>query len=214
MKLRTSQWIILALIVISIIVSIVLVPYMPQRMASHWNMQGEVDGTMSRFWGLFLLPMVSVFLFLLFILIPKIDPLKANIQKFQKHYDGFVFILMLFLSYIYVLTLLWNRGIHFNMTRLMVPAFAALLFCSGMVIERAKQNWFIGIRTPWTLSSERVWERTHKLGGKLFKVAGIISVIGIVLPDHGFYFILLPIVLISLVTVIFSYVEFKKEKNH
>jgi len=61
------------------------------------------------------------------------------------------------------------------MGQMMVPALGILFYYCGILIENAKRNWFIGIRTPWTLSNEKVWERTHKIGGKLFKIAGLIA---------------------------------------
>ena len=65
------------------------------------------------------------------------------------------------------------------MTKFIIPAFAVLLFYIGILIKHAKRNWFIGIRTPWTLSSDKVWDKTHALGGKLFQVSAVITLGGI-----------------------------------
>jgi len=88
---------------------------MPDEMASHWNFKGEVDDYLPKFWGLFLMPIISLGLFLLFLLIPKIDPLKANIEKFRKYFDGFMVLMMVFLFYIYLLSIIWNLGKRFDM---------------------------------------------------------------------------------------------------
>jgi len=184
---------------------------MPEKMASHWNIQGKVDGYLSKFWGLFLMPLLSLALFVLFLLIPKIDPLKANIEKFRKYFDGFIILIILFLFYLYLLTIFWNFGNKFSMNQVLPPAFGILFFYCGILIEKAKRNWFIGIRTPWTLSNEKVWERTHKIGGKLFKVAGIIVLLGIIFPNYAFFFILFPVIAVSIYTVIYSYFEYRKE---
>lgn len=90
--------IILGMILFSFIVSIYFYPQMPEKMASHWNVQGEVDGYMSKFWGLFLMPFVLIGIGLLFVAIPRIDPLKANIEKLRKYCDGFI-ICFLFLCF-------------------------------------------------------------------------------------------------------------------
>jgi len=212
--MRKSEIIILIIILLSFAVGIYLYPQMPEKMASHWNIKGQVDGYMPKLWGLFLMPIISVFLLLLFILIPKIDPLKENIKKFRNYFDWFIILIVLFLFYLYLLTIFWNRGTRFDMVLLLTPAFGILFYYAGILIENAKQNWFIGIRTPWTLSNEKVWDKTHKLGGKLFKAAGIISFFGILFKNYSLFFVIIPVLFFSIYTVIYSYFEYQKEKNH
>jgi len=189
--MRKSSVIILLIILASFIAAIYLYPQMPDEMASHWNFKGEVDDYLPKFWGLFLMPIISLGLFLLFLLIPKIDPLKANIEKFRKYFDGFIVLIIVFLFYIYFLSIAWNLGKRFDMGQMMVPALGILFYYCGILVENAKRNWFIGIRTPWTLSNEKVWERTHKIGGKLFKISGVIAFLGIVLPKYAVFFVLI-----------------------
>ena len=209
--MKRSNLIILAIILISFIIGISFYPKMPEKMASHWNFKGEVDGYISKFWGLFLMPFISVFLFLLFLVIPKIDPLKENIEKFRKYFDSFIIIIILFLFYLYLLTIFWNLGIKFSMPQFLAPAFGMLLYYCGVLIENAKRNWSIGIRTPWTLSSEKVWDKTHKIGGKLFKIAGITAFLGILFPDFALFFVLAPVIIFIIYTFFYSYFEYKKE---
>lgn len=182
---------------------------MPELMASHWNTAGEVDGYMSRFWGVFLMPIISLAVFGLMIFLPRIDPLKQNVDKFKGYYDGFILTLFLFLFYIYGLTLAWNLGYRFPMGAILLPAFACLFFYIGVMLAKSKRNWFIGIKTPWTLSSEEVWDKTHRLGATLFKLAGVLALIGLLLPDYAFWFILVPILLFTLVLFAYSYIIFK-----
>jgi len=211
--MRKSRIIILLIILISFAVGIYLYPLFPDTMASHWNVQGQVDGYMSKFWGAFLMPFIVVGLFLLFIVIPKIDPLKENIEKFRKYYETFIVAIILFLFYLYILTLVWNLGITFDMNRFLIPAFGILFYYAGILVENAKRNWFIGIRTPWTLSSEVVWEKTHKIGGKLFKIAGIIALLGIFIPEYTFFLVMIPVLSFSLYVIVYSYFEYQKEKD-
>ncbi|MCK4782023.1 SdpI family protein [Candidatus Parcubacteria bacterium] len=209
--MKKSVVITLGLILISFLIGVYLYPQMPEKMASHWNSRGEVDDYMPRFWALFLMPMFSIGLFLLFLLVPKIDPLKQNIEKFRKYYDGFIVLIIGFLLYVYILTIFWNLGFRFNMVQLMMPALGALFYYCGVLMENAKRNWFIGIKTPWTLSSEIVWNKTHKLGGRLFKIAGIIALLGIILEDYAFIFIIVPVIFISVYLIAYSYFEYQKE---
>ncbi len=211
--MRRSKIIILGIIILSFAVGIYFYPQMPDKMASHWNIQGEVDAYISRFWGLFLIPIISIGLLALFVLIPKIDPLKENIKRFRKHFDGFIVLIMIFLFYIYLLTVLWNIGIRFNMAQLMIPALGILFYYCGILVENAKRNWFIGIRTPWTLSNEKVWDKTNRIGGKLFKVTGIIAFLGIFLPKYTIFFVIIPVISIAVYTVIYSYFEYQKQKS-
>lgn len=208
---KETKIIALAIIILSFIIGFYFYPTMPCRMASHWNIKGEVDGYMSRFWGLFLMPIISVFLVLLFVLIPKIDPMKANIEKIKKHYENFIVLLLLFLFYLYILTIFWNIGLRFAMVRFLVPAFATLFYYCGVLIEKAKRNWFIGIRTPWTMSSEAVWNKTHRIGGRLFKLVAIFSLLGLYFQDCAFFFMLFPLLSVVIYTTIYSYFEYRKE---
>ena len=210
MKLRKSEIISLLIIMISFIIGISFYSLLPDKVASHWNAKGEVDGYMSKFGGLFLMPVISLVLLLLFIIIPKIDPLKHNIEKFRKYFDGFIVLMMLFLFYLYILTILWNIGVRFNFVHLLVPIFSIFFYYCGILIQKAQRNWFIGIRTPWTLSNEEVWNKTHKIGGKLFKIAGIISLIGILLPEYALFFVICPLIIASLFPVIYSYFAYQK----
>lgn len=115
-------------------------------------------------------------------LIPKIDPLKENIQKFRRYFDVFMLLLFGFLFYLYTLTLLWNLGYRFNIIQLLAPAFGLIIYYAGVMMENAKQNWFVGVRTPWTLSGESVWDKANRLAGRLFNVAGILAALGVVFP--------------------------------
>ena len=96
------------------------------------------------------------------------------------------------------------------MVQMMSPAFAALLYYIGVVLEKTKSNFFVGIRTPWTISDETVWEKTHKLGGKLFKASGIIALFGVFFKEFAFVLIIVPILAASAYAFVYSYIEYKK----
>jgi uncharacterized membrane protein len=149
-------------------------------------------------------------LLLLFAAIPRVDPLRQNIEKFRSQYDFFILGLTAFMFYVFALTIIWNLGLKFSMSTALVPAFALLVFFLGIFLGNVKRNWFVGIRTPWTLADDRVWDKTHKLGSKLFKVGGIVTLFGAFFPIAAFYFIFFPIVVVSLFLVFYSYLEYKK----
>jgi uncharacterized membrane protein len=209
--MRKSEIIIFGIVLLSFILSASFYPQMPEQVASHWNAQGQVDGYMSKFWGLFFLPFVLVGLALLFLAIPRIDPLKANIEAFRKYYDGFVILFLVFMLAIHFQVILWNIGLKISPNVVMPIALGLLFFYAGILCENAKRNWFVGIRTPWTLSNDRVWDRTHQIGGKLFKVAGVIAFLGVFFQNYALFFIVAPVLVVTVYTVVYSYVEYQKE---
>ncbi|OGV93005.1 hypothetical protein A3B57_00780, partial [Microgenomates group bacterium RIFCSPLOWO2_01_FULL_47_10] len=164
-----ARRILLVIILVSVVLSIYFYPQFPAQIASHWNARGDVNGYMPKFPGLFLMPMLLSVLFVLFSIIPVIDPLKANIRKFREYFEKFIVLLFAFLLYIQLLTIIWNLGVRFDMTLFILPALALLFFYIGILMEKARRNWFIGIRTPWAMSSDKVWANTHRLGSKLYK---------------------------------------------
>jgi uncharacterized membrane protein len=203
--------IIISIILISFAIGIYFYHQMPDFMASHWNAKGQVNGYLPKLWGLFLMPFISLFMFLLFLLIPGIDPLKSNIRKFRDYFDGFILLIIAFLFYLYSLTIIWNLGIKFDMVQFLLPSLAIIFYYAGILVENAKRNWFIGIRTPWTMSNDQVWDKTHKIGGKLFKAAGIIALLGIPFPDYAIFFVIIPVLSVAVYTIVYSYLEYQRE---
>ena len=205
---------IVCIIILSFIIAAYAYNVIPEdKVASHWNFKGEVDGYMPKFWGFFLMPIISVALFLLLIFIPKIDPLKNNVAKFRKYYDYLILAILLFLFYIFLLTIFANFGYRFNMNYAIIPAFALLFIILGYFLRKTKRNWFMGIRTPWTISSDEVWEKTHNLGSVLFIIAGIIVFLGIFFQDYIWLFFIVPIIIAAIVPVVYSYIIWRKIKK-
>jgi uncharacterized membrane protein len=211
--MRKTIVVTLGLVLISLASGVLLYPIMPDRVASHWNMNGEADGYGSKAAGVFILPALSALLLFFFLIIPKIDPLGKNIESFREYYDGFILSFIAFMSYLYLLTVLWNTCCKFNMSQALSPAFGILFYYLGIMTENAKRNWFIGIRTPWTLSSDVVWDKTHRIGGKLFKVAGVIALLGALVPQYAILLMLVPVLFVAAYTVIYSYAEYAKQNK-
>lgn len=213
MKTKTALFWMLILILLSTAGGILLWHQLPPLMASHWNANDQVDGYISRFWGVFLMPCITLLMMGLFLIIPKIDPLAKNIERFRSTFNNFIVLIVCFMVYIYVLTLIFNLGYTFAMSRAMLPALGVLLFAAGVLIGNAQPNWFIGIRTPWTLSNDLVWEKTHRLGSILFKVAGVLTILGVFWGELAFWFVMGPILIAAFVPVIYSYFIFRKAQH-
>ena len=116
----------------------------------------------------------------------------------------------LFLLVVYAQSVLWNLGKEISFSLTMPFLFGALFIYIGFFLEKTKQNWFIGIRTPWTLSSPEVWEKTHKLGGKLFKAAGVLSVLSVFFPAYAFLVVIALVIASAIATVIYSYLVYAR----
>ena len=213
MTTRMTTLIVLILITVATIAGVMLWSQFPEQMASHWNQNDLVDGYMSRFWGVFMMPLFSLGLFLLFLVIPQIDPLKANIAQFRGIFNLFITFIIGFMLYIHALTLAWNLGYTgFKMSQAMLPAMGLLFFLIGLMLRQAKRNWFIGIRTPWTLSSDTVWDKTHQLGAILFMASGVLALIGGFLGGMlAFWFLFVPLMGSTLFLLIYSYVLYQQE---
>jgi uncharacterized membrane protein len=167
---------------------------------------------MSRFWGVFMMPLTSAFILALFLLLPNIDPLKENILAFRKEFNLFILITLIFLAYIWLLTILWNLGYtSFKMGSAILPALGFLFFVIGYVIRKAKRNWFIGIRTPWTLSSDAVWAEIHRIGGTLFMLSGFFAIMGVFFGAYGVWFTLVPLLSSTLFLYVYSYILYQRE---
>ena len=203
--MKRCETAIAVLVLLSFLAGAALYPRLPEQMASHWNAQGQVDDYLPRFWGVFLLPLVLTALWLLFVAIPRIDPLRENIAAFRRHYDRLVLVITLFMLAVYAHTLLWSLGIQLGTNYLMSALTGLLLFFVGVTLQHAKRNWFVGIRTPWTLSSDAVWQKTHRLGARLFKLTGVLALLGLLLPAFAIYLVLVPVVTASIVIVVYSY---------
>ena len=213
MSTRTTTIIVLLMLVAGIVAGLLLWNRLPDQMASHWDINDQVNGYMPKTWGVFLMPLIALGMFLLFLVIPNIDPLKANIARFRETFNLFVALIVAFMLYIYALTLTWNLGYtNFKMSTSMLPAMGLLFIFVGFMLRKAKRNFFIGIRTPWTLSSDTVWDKTHQLGSILFMVSGVLALIGGIFGGMtAFWFLFVPLIGSTIFLLVYSYVLYQRE---
>ena len=201
------------ILIVSFGLSIASYNILPEKLITHWNAQGEPNGYMGKDIGLFLMPVIGLIIAIVLFVVPKIDPLKKNIQSFIKYYNMFILIILGFFLYIHAITITANLGYNINITQLISPAIGVILFFAGILIGHAKRNYMIGIRTPWTLASEKVWNKTHKKGKTLFKSCGIICFFGLVIPNYTMWFIIAPISISIIYLFAYSYIEFRNEEK-
>lgn len=208
MKTKWVLLIVAILLMISFGSSMFVSSRMPEKMASHWNEYGRADGYSNKTVALYVIPGTEVAVLLLLVFLPRVDPLKGNIEKFKSTYDLFLVGFTGFMTYLHILTLTWNLGARINMTVWMMPGLAALMFLTGHLVSKARQNYFIGIRTPWTLANSVVWDDTHRLGGIGFKLVAGLSILGILFPDQAFFFLMAPLLVLVVGLVLYSYLRY------
>lgn len=180
----------------------------PDQVAIHWNLAGQVDGYSSKLLGLGLFPILMIVFGGLFLILPKLDPLNKNFVDFQKEYFLLSGAIMLVFYSIFTFVLFWNLGFLFDMTQVFSIIFGVLWFVIAYVLKGIKRNFFVGIRTPWTISSDIVWSKTHILGSKLFFISGLLSLIG-GFSSLAFWFVIGPVLISSLISIIYSYIIFQ-----
>jgi uncharacterized membrane protein len=156
--------------------------YLPDRMPVHWGLSGEPDRWGSRLEGAFMVPAITLATVLLMRFLPRIDPRRANYEKMADVYDFVIALLATIMLGIHAVVLAAGLGHRIPIDTL-VPAFIGLLFILlGNVLPRARSNWWFGVRTPWTLSSDLVWAKTHRIAGFCFVVAGLVLMATPLLP--------------------------------
>ena len=211
-KVDIAIFIILAALAVHIIV---VYPLLPETIPTHWNFKGEIDG-----WGgkssLWLLYGITVLTNFFMLLVPKIEPKKENYEKFKDIYPIFRFMLVMVFAGLLEVNI--KAGFDPNgveMHRLVPIMLCILIIVLGNYLPKCKHNYTIGVRTPWTLASETVWTKTHRLSGVLWVASGIVMLIANLLINGTFSFIITMVgfVIISLIPTIYSYIEFNKEKN-
>ena len=204
------------LVVISIILGCYFYSVFPDQVPMHWNINGEVDGWGSAFSGAFILPIILFGIYFLFVLIPLIDPKKEKYQQFEKVYRVFRLLIMLVMFAVYLIASDNALGYAIRV-EIWIPVIIGLLFLvMGNYFGKIKPNWFMGIRTPWTLSNEEVWNKTHRLGGKLFMVLGLFMISTPLWQTKSatmFWLVMVPVLLVTIVPIIYSYIIYRRIKK-
>jgi uncharacterized membrane protein len=208
------KWIPLLIVAVAIIASVAVYPNLPQTVPTHWDMLGRPNGWGSRVWGAWVLPIVMLLLWALTRVLPTIDPRGANYAKFGGAFEAIVISILLYMLGLHLIILRASLGYPVAMQRVLPIGVGILLVLIGNLLPRARPNWFIGIRTPWTLSSDRVWEKTHRVGGRAFVAGGLVILIAALVVAQWAHYVLVAVVVVcSLGAVLYSYIAWKREQT-
>jgi uncharacterized membrane protein len=209
------HWYPIVLTACAVAASIISYDKLPSRVPIHWNIRGEVDGWASPLAGAALMPLLMLALTLATSFLPRIDPRRTNYDKFFPTYYFAMnaALTAFFVTHCAVLAAMLGYAVPLD--RVAPVAFTALFIVLGNVLPRVRSNFWLGIRTPWTLSSDRVWERSHRVGGRFVTGAGILMLATLFLPSTPNTTALVPALalLAALACIIYSYVAWRQEKS-
>jgi uncharacterized membrane protein len=187
----------------------------PARVPVHWDIHGHADRYGGRFEGLLLVPIIAVAVYLLLRFLPRADPGRANYARFAGAYDVIRVALLVFMLAVQAMTLAPLYGLRLNLAAA-VPALVGVLFLVlGATMGKLRPNWFVGIRTPWTLSSKTAWVRTHRVGGWLFAASGAATLAASFVAPAWTWLVMLAGGLVATVgSVVYSYVVWRGAGDH
>jgi uncharacterized membrane protein len=179
------RWYPIALALIGVVASLAVYRRLPESMAVHWDIDGNPNGWMPRAFGAFFLPVLLLVLWQLMRILPRIDPRRPNYAGFIGAYETIVAATLLLLFATHGIVLGEALGYHVPVARLVPALVGALFVVIGYVMPRMQPNWWFGVRTPWTLSSDRVWARTHRRAGvSLTAAGGVMILAALALPSR------------------------------
>jgi uncharacterized membrane protein len=197
------------LVVLSFLMTAALYTRLPELVPTRWNAHGDAVGLMAKPWGAFLMPLVMAGAYLLLTLVPRISPQGYRVERFQRAFEVIRAAILAFLFLLSVLVLLAGLGVPIPMDRAIFASVGLLFVVLGNVLGKVTKNFFVGIRTPWTLASDEVWLRTHRLGGRLFVLAGLSQMIA-GLAGAGDVALFVSVAIAAGVPVVYSYVIYRR----
>lgn len=201
-------------IVIPYIYLITIWNELPDIVPTHFNLAGEADGWSSKQFLIFLPGSLGIGMYFLWLVLPKMDP-KHNLSLEDNKYYGIRFMMAVFFSILTTYILYTSLAGKISNTPILFGFIGGLFAVLGNYFKDMKPNYYIGIRTPWTLEDERVWYNTHRFGSKVWIFGGITLLFSSILiknKDIFFPFFILSTLLITFIPIIYSYIDYKRGK--
>jgi uncharacterized membrane protein len=212
-SLKTEIWPLLILL-LTVVLSIWAYPQLPSRVVSHWDFYGQANGWCSREFHAIFFPALLLAMYALFSLMPKFDPRGERYQEFSGVYLIMRNLILLVLAIVFAAATFSNLGYAINIGVTVAGTIGLMMIILGNYFGKLKRNFFVGIRTPWTLSSENVWNKTHRLGGRLFMIWGLALILAPWLaPTVALIILLGGSVLIVVWVFVYSYLLYRREKK-
>jgi len=207
------KWYPAVLVLVAAGMSAAVYPRLPDTMAVHWDLDGNPNGWMPRAIGAAFGPVMLVLMWLLLRFVPRIDPRAENYARFRDAYEVIVASVLVLLLVVHGIILAVALGYHVSVARIVPALVGALFVVIGNMMPLVRPNWWFGIRTPWTLSNDRVWTRTHRLAGYTMTAGGVVMILSaLALPPQLGLPVLIAVAVASTVgPALYSYLTWKRE---
>lgn len=181
----------------------------------HWNINGEIDRFADATHALLMPPAIMIGTLTLLFVLKYIEPRKQNLLDSLQAAKAIITAIIVFFAVIEASYIALIMGVDFEMHKVILSAVGALFIVTGNYMTKTRSNFFIGIKTPWTLSSDSVWKKTHRLGGKLFMIAGLLIIVLIPFIDNQVLKVVLPAVVLpaALIPVAYSWWAWRQEQS-
>lgn len=213
MKTLKNDWLILLIILTPYLFVAYFWDSFPDQIITHFGMDGQPNDYSSKVSGLILFPGINVFMYFLFIVLPKIDPSRKNYGLFQDNFKIIRTLLHALLSYITMVTIFYSLGYQFNIEYVIFYGLLAFFLVMGNYLGNVRHNYFIGIRTPWTLSNETVWTNTHRFTAKIWVGSSVLMMV--ILPfltkEMSSTAFMIFIGILAIIPIVYSFLEFRKQ---
>lgn len=210
---RNMRRLIWAFALFPLLVTLIVFGRLPEEIPMHWNVHGDIDAFYSKLPWAFSLPLLGIIFTALFPVLSKIDPKKENYQKFKSQFLIIQLTLILFLAIMQGVIISISLGAtFFSVDTLVKLLVGILIIILGNIMPKFKHNYFVGIKTPWTIANETVWAKTHRHGGYVWFIIGFLISILAFIPGTAsavVYFVL--ILGAAFEPIIYSWLKFKQE---
>lgn len=203
--MKVQNIIILVVLLITVLATIYVYPLLPEQVPSHWNALGEVDAYSSKNMHVIFMLGICIALPIFMRILPTLDPKYKNIKTFEGDFAWFTVVFTLFMVALYAYTTLYALGYQYPIQQFIIPAISVLFYATGLLLAKAKPNYSIGFRLPWTLDNEENWNKTHKIAALSFRYGAFALLLTTLLGKYSFLVFMLALTLMVLIPVVFSY---------
>lgn len=206
-----KEWFVLPLLIAPFVASYFLWDQLPDQVPTHFNLSGEADDWGPKWINAIMIPLIGVGIYALLLVLPIIDP-KKKISNVQKPVSAIRIFTSIFFVGIYAFVMAASLGSDVNFSSYILIAVGALILILGNYMNSIKPNYFIGVKTPWTLESPEVWKKTHRLTSKLWIALGLLMIISSFIPAFVEFPYLITglLVILAGVPIVYSYLIYQK----
>ena len=213
MKTLRHYWVALLLVGVAFIVAGGLYGRLPDPVPTHWGLDGQANGWTAKPLGVFLGPLVGLVLTALFMVLPQLSPRGFEMTPFQRVYPTVVAATAGLMLYVTIFALFAASGAATPAPAHLMAGVGVFLAVVGNLFGKVTRNFFIGIRTPWTLASDQVWERTHRFAAPVFVLGGVLLAVASLSATPPIALVAILVVTI-LVPVPYSYIVWRRGEAH